>query len=169
MAKKVWFGAALLGLGLAVGTTFAWATPTASTKAASSHLLLHLALENGQLSVVSSRVVDMPLRQRSIRPGPDTRYRVVLVSDEGKVVYETGMNDPFELRGEWPAEDGSGRIEGVHLRQTGRVDFSVRVPATEAATIRVLGVPAETPRMVCYEPRSFVSVGEAVLSQEVRP
>lgn len=161
------FSVVLVGLGLLGGTTRAWMAPAEESSRGS--VLLHLALEGDRLTVVSARRLDSPVRVPATRPGPDTRYRVVLVSETAGVLYETGIPDPFELRGEWPAQDGSGRIEGVHLRRTGRVDFSVRVPASDRATLRLLGVPENTPRMARYEPRSFSILGQAALPRQEAP
>ncbi|MCU0663661.1 MAG: hypothetical protein MUC50_15200 [Myxococcota bacterium] len=160
------FGVALVAVGGLYGAAYALGAPG---KGSASSVLYHLALEGGTLTVVSERRLDSAMRRPIARPGPDTRVRVVLVSDRGKVLYERGIADPFELRGEWPAQDGGGRIEGVHLRKTGRVDFTVTVPQLEAAAIAVLAVPQQTPRMLRYEPRAFAVVGQAELPRKARP
>jgi hypothetical protein len=167
MRSFLFFVVAFGGLGLLGG--IAWASKTPEANEARGSVLLHLALEDGRLTVVSARLLDSPVRARTVRPGPDTRYRIVLVSESERVLYETGIPDPFELRGEWPAQDGSGRIEGVHLRRTGRVDFSVRIPASNRATLRLLGVPEHTPRMAHYKPQSFSILGQTTLPRQEAP
>lgn len=97
------------------------------------HALVVISCDAGQYEIVSAHRAPgpAPKASRGVRGYP---LRVIAVSPEGEVLYETGLRDPAVIRGEFAREGGNGEIEG-HRFTRKRYTFAVRVPIFKDARL----------------------------------
>ena len=131
------------------------ATVPAGEGTAVGHQLLLVEMEGEALRVVRVDRVDQPLpRRRGPEKALPWRFRVETA--KGEVVHAGRFEDPTLVRGEFHAKDGSGRIEAVRVERTGKVYFSLRVPAAGAERVVVQKLKAGTPRQRVSTDRSLL-------------
>lgn len=129
-----------------------------------SHLLVLLALEQGVLTIEQvDLVAGAPPKQRDRKRAYPWRVRVL--GAKGRLVFQAGLDDPTVLRGEFHHRRDPNRIEAVHLRQTGKVFFSVRLPAGSAGRLEFDRLVEGAPRQPDPPAAAWERIGSLKLSQ----
>lgn len=110
------------------------------------HVLVDLAYSGEGLRLLGASEVPLPLPR--FRGGSRGAWRVVVEDAAGEPLYETRLDPPNLIRGEFEGTDG--RIEGVRVLRP-EATFAVRLPLLKAA--RRIRVYARSDTLAPEEPR----------------
>ncbi|NOZ86930.1 MAG: hypothetical protein GXP49_11825 [Deltaproteobacteria bacterium] len=97
-------------------------------KSVKEHFLVEIELSDNGLKVISKTLVPSAMpKQRMKNIRYPWSYRLFDLS--GKEIYSGGMEDPFEVRGEFQNPRDPDKIDSYHFKRKGPVRFTVRIPA----------------------------------------
>jgi hypothetical protein len=131
-----------------------------------THLRLDMVRhEDGRFEVLHRTVVRSGLpRRRGL--GRVQAWHFALIAG-GRVLHEDGLEDPAVLRGEFHHPDDPSRIQGFHLRRSGPLYFSIRVPRLRcAAELEFHALRPELRRIGRVAAEAYRLLGRAALAAD---
>jgi hypothetical protein len=103
-------------------------------KTGRQHLLIQVVKDKTGFRVQQTTRVDYPLPKQR-----DTNrfypWRVSVSNKKGAVLFETYINDPTELRGEFVNPQDPSKIDSHHLKIEEPLHFTIRLPLIEGEQI----------------------------------
>ena len=137
---------------------------SAGQGATGTHQLLLVELDADALKVIQVDQVAQPLpKRRGLEK--TLPWRLQVQAKDGSLIHSSRFEDPTLVRGEFHAPDGSGRIEPVRVKRTGKVHFSIRVPAEGSDRVVVQRLKAGVARQSVQPESAWEKVGEIDLGK----